>query len=469
MTIGNVPAYDADRASVIGDRAVVVGGSVAGLCAAGALADWFERVVVLERDEFPTEPTIRDGAPQTGQPHALLEAGRRALEGLFPGFSDAVRSAGGLWLDTGTAIDWYDHGGVVADPDPEFRQFYASRPLFEHVVREQVRAIPEIRLRGGCHLLDYEYDADAGRVTGVAFRDDTGDPAAVEADLVVDATGRTSRTPAWLADRGYPTPPVDRVEVDVTYSTVRIERPPDERHGVLIAPEVDRPRGAGMLPVEDGRWEVILQGVHGERAPADRETFVRWTESLPVDGIARQVRTREWRSEPRRYPFPESLRRRYEDLDRFPDGLAVTGDAVASFNPIYGQGMSVAAMDALALHAALSGGIEGVGPRTFDAAGGVIDEVWRIAVGNDFAFEATTGPKPAGTDLFNRYVARLLRRAQDDGRLTEAFFRVFRLERPATSLLRPGVLRRVFRPRPSAGDDGEERAADGEPTSASAD
>ena len=453
MTLANIDRYDADRAPAVGRRAVVVGGSIAGLCAARVLRDAVDEVVVLERDAFPDEPRTRDGAPQTAQPHAMLEAGRATLEDFFPGFGDEILSAGGLELDMSEGIEWYEQGGTVARTDADLPALYASRPLFEHVVRERVRAFDEVRLRGECRFVGYEHDADAGRVTGARFRDENGDETALEAALVVDATGRNSRTPRWLADRGYPAPEVDEVAVDVTYSTVRIERPPDARHRVLVTPEPDRPRGAAMLPIEGNRWEVVLQGLHGERAPADRETFLEWAESLPLDGIERRLREREWLSEIRRYPFPASVRRRYHELDRFPDGLVVTGDAVASFNPVYGQGMSIAALDALALHHELADGLAGLGPRFFDRTKPFVDEAWRIAVGKDFTFDGTTGPKPFGTDLFNRYVARLLRRAHDDPELTEAFFRVFRLERSATSLLRPRVVWRVFRPRIGAGAD----------------
>jgi 2-polyprenyl-6-methoxyphenol hydroxylase-like FAD-dependent oxidoreductase len=377
----------------------------------------------------------------------MLEAGRVTLEDLFPGFCGDVRSAGGLRLDMTDDFVWYDRGGPVASTDADLPALYASRPLFEHVVRERVRALDGVRLRGGCHLVGYEHDADAGRVSGMRFRDETGAETTLDATLTVDATGRSSRTPRWLERHGYPAAPVDEVTVDVTYGTVRIARPPDVRRGLLVAPEPHRPRGAAMLPVEGDRWEVILQGLHGERAPADRETFVEWAEALPRDEVGRRLREQEWLSGIQRYPFPSSVRRRYEALDRFPDGLVVTGDAVASFNPVYGQGMSVAALDALVLHHELADGLDRLGPRFFAGASDVVDEAWTVAVGNDFVFDRTTGPKPLGTDLFNRYVGRLLRRAHDDGRLTEAFFRVFRLERPATSLLHPRVVWRVLRPR----------------------
>lgn len=439
--------YNASQVEFIGERAVVVGGSMAGLCAARVLADAVEEVVLLERDDLPSGPRSRDGAPQTSQPHAMLEAGRVTLEDLFAGFTDDVLAAGGLKLHMTRDLTWYDGGGVVAEAETPLSALYASRPLFEHVVRERVRDSPDIHLRDGCHFVDYRHEPATNRVTGVRFRNEDGVETTLDATLTVDATGRTSRTPAWLERHGYPAPDVDQVTVDVTYSTVRIDRPPDAQRGVLIAPEPNRPRGAAMLPVEGDRWEVLLQGLHGERAPVDREQFLRWADALPLDDVASQLRARDWVSEIQRYPFPASIRRHYHSLSRFPDGLVVTGDAIASFNPVYGQGMSVAALDALALHHELSAGIPGLGPRMFERVAPTVHEAWRTAVGNDFIFEQTTGPEPFATDLLNRYAGRLVTRAHDDGALTEAFLRVFRLERPARSLLHPRILWRVFRPK----------------------
>jgi 2-polyprenyl-6-methoxyphenol hydroxylase-like FAD-dependent oxidoreductase len=198
--------------------------------------------------------------------------------------------------------------------------------------------------------------------------------------------------------------------------------------------------------VEENRWEVLLQGLHGERAPADREKFLEWAETLPLEAVGERLRHQEWVSDIQRYPFPASVRRHYQDLDRFPDGLLVTGDAIASFNPVYGQGMSVAALDALALHHALADGRQQLGQRYFGTVAEIVDEAWKTAVGSDFVFEQTTGPKPFGTDILNSYVDQLVTRAHTDGQLTEAFLRVFRMEQRATSLLRPGIIWRVLRP-----------------------
>ena len=399
-----------------------------------------------DRDPFPGEPTARDGEPQTSHPHVMLEAGRATLEDFFPGFDEDLFAAGGLCVDAGTDMQFYDRGGFLADPPRELPMYCATRPLFEHVVREQVRGLEGVDLQGNTQVTGYRFD-DAGAVTGVRCRAD-GAERTLATDLVVDASGRTSRTPRWLAERGYPTPDVEEVHVDVTYSTIRVERPAEDRRVFYAPPDAPRTRGGGIIPIENGRWEVAVQGVHGDDAPTDREGFFEFAESLPVPEIGRVARERPWTSEGvHHYPFPCSRRRRYEHLDRFPEGLVVTGDAVASFNPIYGQGMSVAAMDALALHHALAaGGLDGLAPRFFDRVGEVVDVVWQLAVGRDFEFRGTEGPKPFGTDLFNRYVARLSRKAHADGVLTEAFARVFRLERPPTSLLRPGIVLRVLAP-----------------------
>ena len=458
MVLENVRRYDPDGIPTLGERAAVLGGSVAGLCAARVLADAFEEVMVLERDPIPETPRPRDGAPQTSHPHAMLEAGRATIEDLFPGFGERLLSAGGLLIDAAREMRYYDGGDFLADPPERLPMYCASRALFEHAIREGIERLPSVTQRGECRFTGYETDdgsAERGNVgtgghtvTGVEFRDERGDPTTLSADLVVDATGRTSRTPSWLEANGYEPPPTESVEVDVTYSTVRVDRPASARHALVVPPDPPRTRGAAAIPIEDGRWEVILQGLHGDDAPTDREGLVAFAESFPVPEVAELVRDREWIAGGiDRYPFPSSVRRRYDRLDRFPDGLVVTGDAMASFNPIYGQGMSVAALDALALHHALAaGGFDDLGRRFFDRTADVVEAVWRVAVGADFAFEATTGPKPTGTDAFNRYVDRLVSTAHDDGWVTDAYYRVFRLERGPASLLRPGVSWRVLAP-----------------------
>ena len=452
MTLAALDRYRPDRLDALGERAVVLGGSIAGLCAARVLADGFAEVVVVERDPLPDAPTDREGAPQTSHPHALLGAGQATLADLFPGFGEDLAAEGGLIVDVTRQLVEYQKGGYLASGDERTPSYCASRPLFEHVVRERVRARSNVRIRDDCRFVDYRTDEAGRAVTGVTVRED-GAVDDIAADLVVDATGRTSRTPEWLADHGFDAPPADRVGIDLQYASLRIERPPGDRRLISVPADPPETRGAVAIPVEGGHWDVLLAEVHADDAPADREAVLAFADDLPVDLVGDLLRDQRWVSdEVARYPFPASLRRRYETLEAFPDGLVVTGDAVSSFNPAYGQGMSVAALDALALHHALAdGGLDGLPLRFFDRLAPVVDTAWRMATGVDYQYPQTEGEPSLGGKLFDRYFDRLLRAANDDGVLAAAYGAVLDLERSPASLLRPGILARVFLP--VGGDD----------------
>ena len=451
MTLADVPRYDESAVSHCGEHAVVVGASMAGLVAARTLADAFDRVTVLDRDPLADDPVTRRGVPQGHQPHVLLEAGRATLADLFPGFAEELLSNGGLVIDWTNDLVHYEDGGYLA-PGPIRRPMYAaSRPLFEAVARRCLASVDGVRLRPECRFVDYRLADDGTAVDGVVVEPARGDGGGttIDADLVVDATGRTSRTPAWLAEHGYERPPEEEVTVDVRYATAVVDRPPEDRRAFFVPPTPPRTRGGGAFPVEGDRWLVTLQGVHGDDPPTDPDALQRYAASLPVDHLARLLDEREWvREDVESYPFPSNRRRYYEQLDRFPDGLAVVGDAVASFNPVYGQGMSVAALEALILHHALAdGGLDGLGPRFFDRTSEVVDVAWTMAVGSDLAYDATEGSQSLGASLFTRYLARLVRTAQDDGVVADAYGRVVTMEKPPTSLLRPEVAARVLSPR----------------------
>lgn len=447
MTLSSTSAYEAAAVPNFGGHAIVVGGSMAGLLTTRVLADGYDRVTLLERDPMPDEPVARRGTPQSQHVHVMLEPARVVLNDLFPGYQDEVQSEGALVLDAATELDYFDEGKYLADPTNEFPMPCASRPLFEQVVRRRVRDTSEIRIRDECQFVDYLSDDDATAVTGVQFRDETGEEQTLSADLVVDATGRTSRTHKWLADNGYRSPPTDRVDVDLAYGTVSIDRPTGERRAYFCVPQVGDPKGGVAIPAEGGNWIITLFGMHGDHPPSDLDGYIEFADRLPMSSIADLLRQYDWVSEDISvYPFPASMWRHYEALDRFPDGLLVTGDAIASFNPIYGQGMSVAALDALQLHHVLSEGDHNVGPRFFDQVETHLDVVWKVAVGGDFNFEGTDGPKPFGTDMFNRYLSRLINTAHDNEQVAEAFYRVLRLEERPTSLFRPRIAARVLLP-----------------------
>ncbi|SDC03636.1 NAD(P)/FAD-dependent oxidoreductase [Natrinema hispanicum] len=448
MTLATVPQYNSERTSIRGEHAVVLGAGMAGLLAARAVADAFDEVTIIERDSLPDEPADRRGVPQGRHVHVMLEAGKATLEDLFPGYRRDLLSAGGLEIDGACDVNFYAEGDFLADGPHHLPHYAATRPLYEQLVRHRVADCDGVELRSRCQFRDYLIDEAATTVEGVVF---TNEAAAVEecdATLVIDATGRTSRTPAWLESHGYTPPPLDEVHIDLAYSTLVLQRPAADHRSFVMTLSPSHPRAAGVLPVEGDRWLVTVAGVHGDHPPTDPDGFGEFVASLPIPDIERLLEAYPRVSNDiAHYPFPSNLRHRYETLDRFPDGLVVIGDGIASFNPLYGQGMSVAALEALVLHQVLAtGGLEGLAPRFFARSSEIIDVAWTMAVGSDHRFPQTTGPKPRGTGLMSRYIARLNRKAHTDGALRDAFLRVMMLERPPTTLLHPGVVWRVLQP-----------------------
>lgn len=446
MTLESVLAYDSEHVGSVGERAVVVGASVSGLMAARALADGFDRVTVVERNELPDEPVARTGAPQTRHPHLLQGSGRAILDDLFPDFGDEFVAAGGLVIDAATDFNFYDEDGYVAHPPTRMPLYAGSRPLLEYVVRERVAGRDGVRFLDGCHVTDYRVDNTGETVTGVEIRGEN--ETALAADLTVDATGRASRTPKWLENHGYTPPEVAEVTVDLAYSTVTVDRDTDDKRAFWAPASPPYTRGGGTVPIEDGRRQMLVHGVHGDDPPKDIDEFRTFASTLQITELAEILKSQQILSEDvAYYPFPSNRRRYYEKLDRFPDGLLVVGDAIASYNPVYGQGMSVAALHALVLHHTLAAnGLADLAVQFFDGAERVIDTAWLMAVGADFQFSQTTGPKPRGAGLIGWYLSRLTRKAHTDRELAERLFRVIMMEERPTSLFRPGVMGRVLKP-----------------------
>ena len=445
MTLASVPRYDPGNRSPVGEHAIVIGASMAGLVAGRILSDWFDRVTVIERDTLPDEPAIRRGVPQARHPHVLLEAGRSTIEDLFPGFGETLISNGGLLIDVCSDIDYFDQGGFLADGPNRLPMYTASRPLFEFAVRRHLQDMTSVEISDGCQFTGYLTDDDVTEVNGVCVRDTADRSTELAADLVVDATGRASRTPTWLERNGFDGFEIDWVNIDVVYSTVIIDRPADDRRVIFVGPDPPRSRGGVAIPIEDERWLVVMIGINGDHPPSNPGGFVDYAESLPVKEFDRILTERKWLSdEIHQYPFPSSIRNRFEQLDRFPTGLAIIGDAIASYNPIHGQGMSVAALEGLALHRSLAnGGLTDLGTRYFDRVHPIVDVAWLMSVGADSRFDGTDGPIPRGAGVFTRYLSRYIRAAHSDGVLAERFYRVINMERHPLSLVHPRALWRV--------------------------
>lgn len=437
----------------VGDRAVVLGGSMAGLLAARVLADAFAEVLVLDRDTLTGVTTARRGLPQGRHVHGLLARGQQILEELFPGFTEDAVAAGIPTGDLGT-LRWFFNGERLQPASTGLLCISADRPVLDSHVLNRVQALPNVRFVERTDIVSLETTDDQSRVTGVRVQSqDAGSgEEVIDADLVVDATGRGSRTPLWLEQLGYQRPEEDRITINLTYTT-RHFRLPDESilNGDLSINPVaspGHPRGAFFSRIENGRCVLTLTGVLGDSAPADPEGFLEFTRTLPVPDIYEVIKDAEPLDDVVAYKFPASQRRRYEQLDRLPERLLVVGDAACSFNPVYGQGMTVAAQEALTLRDHLQDGIPQ--PLAFQKdVAGVIDVPWSISAGGDLSFPEVEGERTEEIEMGNAFMAKLQEAATRDGVVTRTFMRVAGLVDPPEALMSEDMMARVMGAPPS--------------------
>jgi 2-polyprenyl-6-methoxyphenol hydroxylase-like FAD-dependent oxidoreductase len=334
-----------------GGHAVVIGAGIGGLAAARALSERFAEVTIVERDRLPADPGPRAGVPQGRHGHALAARGLRAFNELFPGLSGELAAAGAPTVDFCARAEHHWPNGVpAAIPSPVTIQ-PVSRPLLEDVLRRRVLAIPGVRIMEGCTVTGLR--GDARRVTGVHLtRRADGTTMALPASLIGEAAGRTSRLPGWLDAIGVPRPAEATVDAGVGYATrayhIEPAAAPSWRALFEIPHAPSVPRGCFALRVEDDRLLVTLQGAAGDHPPADEDGFERFVKSLRSD-IAAIVAPLRPASGVYRYARSAAIRRHYHQVGHWPDGLIVLGDAACTFNPLYAQGMTVAALEALAL------------------------------------------------------------------------------------------------------------------------
>lgn len=435
-------------------HAIVIGGSLSGLLAARVLSDHFERVMLLERDHFPALSEHRKGVPQGRHAHGLLASGFMAIKSLFPSLEDELIRAGAVPGDVVGDMRWYQYGGCKAKFNSGLSGLVLSRPLLESAIRRRVVGQPNVQALEGCNVQGLIASPDRRRVCGVRLaRRAGGGEEALTAELVVDASGRGSQLPIWLEALGYDRPAQDTIKIGVGYASRVYRRRPGELDGdigVIINPKPpEEKRLGGMVAMEGDRWMVTLGGWLGDHAPTDEQGYLAFARSLPAADIYDIIKYAEPLSDIAVYKFPSNLRRRYERLARFPEGCLVTGDALCSFNPIYGQGMSVAALEAVALQDCLNEhywttGLTELPRRFFKRAAQVIDIPWKLAASADFNYPEVKGRRPMGTGLVNRYVSKVHQVATRDRKVCRAFFDVANLLKPPAHLFRLDIMLRVL-------------------------
>jgi 2-polyprenyl-6-methoxyphenol hydroxylase-like FAD-dependent oxidoreductase len=439
----------------IGEHAVVLGASMGGLSAARVLADYYDTVTVVERDVLPPRAANRRGVPQGRHGHAILGRGLAVLNEFFPGFTDDLVGAGVPVLDYRDLSEMHmSAGGHLTTRNGGFVDvpplYSPSRPLLESLVRQRLRSIGNISLLDGYDVLELICNADGDRVTGARIRsNNSGTEHMLDADLVVDAMGRAARTPAFLDALGYGRPPEEQVKVRVTYASQLLRLPPGTLREkiVLVSPVPGRTTGMALLAHEDDTWMLTVFGVAGCRPPDEFAEMVAVAAGFAPEHLVDAIRAGEPLSEVSLFGYPESRWRRYDKLRRFPGGLLVLGDAMCSFNPIYGQGMTVALLQAESLGRCLQDGPKDLARRYFRAAAKPIAVAWKFASGADLNLPEIEGNRPLSVRLTNGYANRLGAVAEYDVEVAEQFLRVVGLLDPPANLLRPKMLVRAARHR----------------------
>ena len=432
--------------------AVVLGGSFGGLMAAKVLSQHYLQVTIIEKDTVHRYPEARKGQAHTKHLHGYLPCALNTLFSYFPGLAEEIVNSGGVANDFGNSMNWFTHGGFKKNVFLNIQGISLSRPLLEHLVRERVLALPNVALLDNTTAKGFLYSDDKRKVTGVAIESkQDGQVTKLGADIVIDCTGRGSRTPQWLTEMGYAEVPVSQVKIDVTYTTRLYKRDPADarsRTWMACTPEAPKERRNGAaFPIEDDKWIISVGGWHGEQAATDEKGFLDFLKKLPNPNLYDIASTCEPLGDIFQYKYPVSIKRNYEKMSRFPEGLLLLGDAVSSFNPVYGQGLSSVCLQAVELDKLMkeNKAEHQLAKTFFKRTVKIKNKLWKMSTNEDFRFSETTGTRPFGIGLMNKYVSQMHRATLHDEVVCKTFLKVMGLVDPPTKLMHPKIIWRILR------------------------
>lgn len=412
-------------------HAVVIGGSIAGMCAARVLSDVYDRVTVYERDDLPAGPANRAAVPQGRHVHLLMARGAQEFESLYPGLLDDMVAEGVPILENRPDCIHFGAAGHVLGTQhtlrDEFTAYVPSRPQLEWQIRRRTMAIPNVDVHQRS-VHEPVFDAVAQRVTGVLLDGDGGQET-VSADLVVDATGRGTRLPVWLHQWGFGRPHEDTVDVGISYATHQVHIPEGllAEKVVVAGASTDQPVGVGMLYYEDGNWSITTFGVGKVAPPQNFAEICDLIDTILPGHVAAAVRAGNPLGDMAFHKYPASRWRRYDKLDRFPAGIVPFGDAVVSFNPTYGQGMTMTSLQAGHLRRALQGPDADLARVLSKATARTTFPVWQMNAIGDLTLHRASGPMPKWYGPVGSLFDQFLGAAETDPVLAEWFLRRFSL------------------------------------------
>ncbi|WP_407743100.1 FAD-dependent oxidoreductase, partial [Hyalangium sp.] len=437
-----------------GRHAIICGGSMAGLFAAGLLARHFERVTLVERDSLEDSGQPRKGVPQGTQTHILLRRGLDFASSLFPGLAEDLQAAGAQVLDMSADCEWHVAGVWRKRIASGVSMYSQTRPLFEWRVRTRLAALPNVRMLVGQEISGFLHSAEGARITGVKLRAPGGtEETALEADLVVDASGRGSRTPQWLEGLGLPRVEETHLNVDVGYASRLYRKPAGFNAGwksLIFSAELPRLRRlGGIFPVEGDRWIATVGGWLKDYPPTEEAGFLEYARTLATPHLYEALRGAEPAGPIHSYRFSHSQWRHYERLARPPEGLVVVGDAFCSFNPIYGQGMTTGALQVELLGECLRQGMAGLPRRYFERAEGLLKGAWAMSTTEDLRLPELAGVRPVGSGLLTWYGEKFQRLTAKDDEAVRTFMQVMHMLKPPTAMFSPWLVLKAMSWRPS--------------------
>jgi 2-polyprenyl-6-methoxyphenol hydroxylase-like FAD-dependent oxidoreductase len=435
----------------LGDRAIVVGGGIAGLSAARVLSDRFRQVVILDRDELPDGATPRSGVPQSKHPHALLGGGLKALEQLFPGFGDELRKAGAVPIDRG-----YDALYEIAGQDPWPRielgppTYSLTRPLLELTLRKQVARLANVKIRGGSRVLNIIGEAGNGAATDICYRTSEGKLETLHADLIIDASGNGSLTLEFLKACRRRLPEETSIGVDMHYASallagVYVKDNYKIAYTIPGAPEDSR--GGLLMPAQNETYQLVLFGRGADIPPIKEAEFLGYARKLRTSTVYDAIKNARFLTGITPNTFHQSKWRHFAQVADFPRGILPIGDAICRFNPVYGQGMSSAARQVSLLYDLLgqSNGdvLATLAPDFLAKAEDIIADPWAFSAVPDFVYPDSTGVRPEKLEEILNFQKGLARLAVRDPGIFELLTDVRHLLKPLSVLDDPDIVSRV--------------------------
>ncbi|MGI9372890.1 MAG: FAD-dependent oxidoreductase [Hyphomicrobiales bacterium] len=426
------------------DRAVVIGAGMAGLMAAAVLSEQFAEVVIVEKDVLPSTPKVRKGVPQGAHVHTFLGFAVEAMEDLLPGIMSELYEAGAVQIRRNQDIWFHDASGPTPIRDVGILTPSVTRPLLEHVTRLRIRDMPNVHFKEAARFTGF-CSGDNHQVSGVqVLTNDT--ELEIAAELVVDCSGRATSLPRWLASEGYGEVERQELGIGMAYTSGLFRPPPDlagDSWACLMLAIPPNTRAAYLTPVDGGLWLATMYGRGGDMAPRDAEGFIEWTKGLSHPVIHEKLIRAESASDFWTYKIPKGTWFRYDRMERFPAGLIPMGEAFTSFNPMYGQGISLAAGQAQALRSAVAQGADGIASRFFSKSEPLNQVGWSVMETRDLEHACTIGNHPE--DIENRWSmgAAIRELADTDSEVHRLSVHVTHLLEPPSVLARRDIVDRA--------------------------